>query len=212
METASIISQIFKSRQILLTFMENQGYNTQEYSNFSSSEVNAMYQSSQLDMLMEKTDPNTGKILKIYIRYYLKTIRPANIGDIVDDLYSLEGTLTEKDTLMIITTNLINDTITQLLKHMYEKDKKFVIIQSIKTLQFNILENILVPPHSILTDEEAEGIKTKYNITHLSQFPEISRFDPVAQIIGLRPGQICKIIRPSKTAIEGVNYRICINN
>jgi len=212
MENASIISQIFKSRQILLTFMENQGYNTQEYSNFSSSEVNAMYQSSQLDMLMEKTDPNNGKILKIYIRYYLKTIRPANIGDIVDDLYSLEETLADKDTLMIITSNMINDTVTQLLKHMYEKDNKFIIIQSIKTLQFNILENSLVPPHSILTDEEAEAVKTKYNITHPSQFPEISRFDPVAQIIGLRPGQICKIIRPSKTAIEGVNYRICINN
>ena len=50
----------------------------------------------------------------------------------------------------------------------------------------------------------------KYNITDDAQFPDISRFDPVAKIIGIRPGQVCEIIRPSKTAIDGKYYRICI--
>jgi DNA-directed RNA polymerase subunit H (RpoH/RPB5) len=43
-----------------------------------------------------------------------------------------------------------------------------------------------------------------------TQFPDISRFDPVAQIIGIRPGQVCEIIRPSKTAISAYYYRICV--
>ena len=43
-----------------------------------------------------------------------------------------------------------------------------------------------------------------------SQFPDISRFDPVAQAIGIRPGQVCEIIRPSKTAISAPYYRICM--
>ena len=43
-----------------------------------------------------------------------------------------------------------------------------------------------------------------------SEFPELSRFDPVAQAIGIRPGQVCKITRASKTAIEAPYYRICI--
>ncbi len=50
----------------------------------------------------------------------------------------------------------------------------------------------------------------RYNITDKSQFPQISRFDPVAKAICLRPGQVCKIIRPSKTAIETTYYRFCI--
>ena len=50
----------------------------------------------------------------------------------------------------------------------------------------------------------------KYNITDKIQFPDISRFDPVARAIGLRPGQLCKITRYSKTAIETFYYRICI--
>jgi DNA-directed RNA polymerase subunit H (RpoH/RPB5) len=41
-------------------------------------------------------------------------------------------------------------------------------------------------------------------------FPDISRFDPVARAIGIRPGDVCHIIRPSKTAIEADYYRICI--
>jgi DNA-directed RNA polymerase subunit H (RpoH/RPB5) len=96
------------------------------------------------------------------------------------------------------------------LKHIYEKDKRLIIIQNIKHLQFNILENVLVPKHRVLSEVELEAVRLRYNITADTQFPDISRFDPVAQIIGIRPGQVCEIIRPSKTAIEGLYYRICI--
>ena len=205
-----LISQIFKSRKILLDILQYyQHYNTEEYNNFSINEVNAMYAHNQLDMLLEKVEE--GKKRKTYVSYYLgKTIKPANILEMIDDLYNLEEILTPEDTLMIITKDDMNETMTNLLKHIYEKDKTLIIIQSIKHLQFNILENVLVPPHRVLTNVELEAIKLKYNITDDTQFPDISRFDPVAKIIGIRPGQVCEIIRPSKTAIEGKYYRICI--
>ena len=47
------------------------------------------------------------------------------------------------------------------------------------------------------------------DIINNEQFPDISRFDPVAQVIGIRPGQVCEILRPSKTAITAPYYRIC---
>ena len=205
-----LISQIFKSRKILLDILQHtQQYNTDEYNNFSINEVNAMYAHNQLDMLLEKVEE--GKKRKTYVSYYLgKTIKPANILEMIDDLYNLEEILTPEDTLMIITKDDMNETMTNLLKHIYEKDKTLIIIQSIKHLQFNILENVLVPPHRVLTNVELEEIILKYNITDDAQFPDISRFDPVAKVIGIRPGQVCEIIRPSKTAIEGKYYRICI--
>jgi len=205
-----LISQIFKSRKILLDILQYyQHYNTDEYNNFSINEVNAMYVHNQLDMLLEKVEE--GKKRKTYVSYYLgKTIKPANILEMIDDLYNLEEILTPEDTLMIITKDDMNETMTNLLKHIYEKDKTHIIIQSIKHLQFNILENVLVPPHRVLTNVELEEIRLKYNITDDAQFPDISRFDPVAKVIGIRPGQVCEIIRPSKTAIEGKYYRICI--
>jgi DNA-directed RNA polymerase subunit H (RpoH/RPB5) len=82
-------------------------------------------------------------------------------------------------------------------------------LQPLKRLQFNILEHVLVPPHRILSKEETILVKKRYNIMEENQFPYISRFDPVAQAIGIRPGEVCEIIRPSKTAITGTYYRIC---
>ena len=69
----------------------------------------------------------------------------------------------------------------------------------------------LVPPHMVLSPEEAVEVKTKYNIFDDSQIPDISRFSPVSQVIGIRPGELCRILRPSKTAIKAEFYRICTN-
>ena len=73
--------------------MDKQGYNVEDYSNFSISEVNSMKQNNQLDMLLEKLedDPDTKRKSKIYIRYYLtKMIRPNNIDEMIEDLFNVE--------------------------------------------------------------------------------------------------------------------------
>jgi DNA-directed RNA polymerase subunit H (RpoH/RPB5) len=194
--------------------MDKQGYNVSDYSNFSINEVNSMKQNNQLDMLLEKKPDETGSIKKqrkIYIRFYLtKMIRPANIQEMIDDLFNLEEILTKDDTLFIITKDEMNETIINELKHIWEQDGIFIVIENIKRLQYNILNHILVPSHEIINDKEVEEVMQKYNIKSKKEFPEISRFDPVARVIGLRPGDICKIIRPSKTAIKTFYYRVCI--
>jgi DNA-directed RNA polymerase subunit H (RpoH/RPB5) len=211
--SSSLISSIYKSRKVILKLMESQGYDVDEYNNFSINEVNTMFNNKQSDMLLKKKVENesTGKVEKIYIRYYLgKTLRPQNIQEMIDDLYNLEEILEKQDTLMIITKEDMNESLMNLLKHIWEQDGIMIIIQSIKRLQTNILEHVLVPPHRVLSVIEKNELKRKYNIENDAQFPEISRFDAVSQVIGLRPGQICEIIRPSKTAIMTKYYRICV--
>ena len=212
--TSSLISSVYKSRKTLLDLMRKQGYNVAEYDNFSINEVNAMFQNKQLDMLLEKStesdNPNSSQ-RRVYIRYYLaKTLRPQNIQEMIDDLFNLEEVLTKEDTLMIVVKDEMNETTMNLLKHIWEQDGILIVIQSIKRLQYNILEHTLVPSHRVLTQDEVQVIKKKYNIMDDTQFPDISRFDPVAQVIGIRPGQVCEIIRPSKSAIKGYYYRICV--
>lgn len=211
--SSSLISYIYNSRVNLIKLMQNLDYNVKDYESFTNSEVNAMFQNKQLDILLEKNqeDSKTKRKNKIYIRYYLaKTFRPQNIQETIDDLYNLEEILTKDDILLIITKDEPNETLVNAVKHIWEQDGIFIVIQSIKRLQYYILDHILVPPHRILTDEEAMQIKMKYNISDNFQFPEISRFDPVALAICIRPGQICEIIRPSKTAIQAKYYRICV--
>ena len=210
---SSQISSIYTSRNIVLDLMKRQGYNVEDYDKFSINEVNTMKLNNQLDMLLEKNeeDETTKRKNKIYIKYYLgKMIRPSNIQEMVHDLFNLEVILTKDDTLFIIIKEDMNETLLNELKHIWEKDGIFIVIQNIKRLQFNILDHVLVPNHVVLKNSEVGEIMKKYNITDMTQFPDISRFDPVAQAIGLRPGQVCEIIRSSKTAIESKYYRVCI--
>lgn len=210
---SSLISSIYNSRKNVLELMRKQGYNVDDYSNFSINEVNSMKQNNQLDMLLEKKeeDVDTKRKSKTYIRFYLsKMIRPNNVDEMIDDLFNIEEVLTKEDTLFIIIKDDMNETLTNKLIHLWETDGIYIVMISIKRLQFNILNHSLVPEHIILNNTEITDIMKKYNITEKVQFPDISRFDPVAQAIGIRPGQLCKIIRPSKTAITTNYYRICM--
>jgi DNA-directed RNA polymerase subunit H (RpoH/RPB5) len=209
--TSSLVSSIFKSRETLIKLMETQGYNTSEYENISLTETNAKYTNNQLDMLFDTPSDGDLQIRKTYVNYHIdKALRPAYIHDIIEDLFNVEELLTKNDTLVLVTKDDPHDTIINTLKHLWEKDGYFVIIHHIKRLQFNILDHNLVPSHRLLKDNEITETKTKYNITHSNQFPDISRFDPVALAIGMRPGEVCEIIRPSKTSITGVYYRVCV--
>lgn len=206
MSQSSQLSQIFKSRENILLQLEKQGYDVSNYSGFSMGEVNAMFQAKQMDMLLHKN----GNEKKVYVKYHLaKTIRHNNIYEYIDDLFQLEEVLTKQDELIIIVKDEPNDPIISTVKHIWKQDGILVTLYSIKRLQFNILDHELVPPHRVLTDEETIEMKQKFNIKDNSQMPGISRFSPVSLAIGIRPGEICEILRKSKTAISAPFYRVC---
>jgi|LakMenE18May11ns_1017448.scaffolds.fasta_scaffold9692233_2 DNA-directed RNA polymerase subunit H (RpoH/RPB5) len=212
--SSSYISSVYKSRKTLLQLMKLQGYNVEDYENFSISEISIMSSNKQLDIFLEKksSDEFTTSSNKIYICYnYYSQFNTKNINDTVKDLYEGdEPKLGSDDTLLFITKEDPNETIVNNLVHIWEMTHKFVTVISIKRLQFNILEHSLVPPHRVLSKEETASVMKKYNIDELSQFPEISRFDPVASVIGIKPNEICEIKRPSKTSINANYYRICV--
>ena len=82
--SSSIISSMYKSRKTLLSLMKKQGYQTEEYENFSITEVNAMYTNSQLDMLLEKKEKKTIK-MPVSIessKYFRKSIGEVTINNI----------------------------------------------------------------------------------------------------------------------------------
>ena len=192
-----------------MKLLQEQKYDVSDYEEFNVNEVHIMYNNKQLDMLMSSADSDDMK-KKVYVKYHLaKTLPRQNINDYIDDLYNLEQVLSKGDTLIIVIKQEPNDPLLNILRQIWEQDGIFIIVYNLERLQFNILEHAYVPKHVILTPEEADVMKKRYNIIKDTELPEISRFDPVAQAIGMRPGQLCKIIRPSKTAITADYYRIC---
>jgi DNA-directed RNA polymerase subunit H len=206
--TNNRILSIYNSRKNILEILESQGYDTSGYAEFSSNEIDAMYSNSQLDMLISK--PSDEK--KVYIKYFLqsKQMLKENLDDFVEDLFTIESILTKNDTLVIIANEDPNETITNKVRYLYDHDGIFVVIHNIKRLQFNILKHHLVPKIDILDEAEVEELKKKFNLKTTKHLPDISRFDPQALAICLRPGQVCKLMRKSATAMTTEFYRLCV--
>ena len=209
-----LISKIYKSRNIILNILKSRGFNVDDWSDFSVTEVQAMFNSKELDMLLE--NPTTKK--KVYVKYHLSGTKggtsmsrlgTSHIYDYVDDLFDIEDVLTSNDDLIIISKDKTNQTIKDLIEQLFIKDKKFVNIYNFHDYLFNVLEHEMQPKFRILSEEEKQKIMKKYNITKDKEFPDISRFDPVSQAIGVRPGEVMEITRSSPTAVKSVYFRIC---
>lgn len=201
---------IYKSRNILLDQLEFQGYNVLDYQNFSVNEIDAMVENNQLDMKAERE--SDGSI--VYVKYMIdgKSLRPQSLDDLVEDLFEIENILTnkEKDMIVLVVQDEPNESITSRLRYLFDKDGYYICVRTIQRLQFNILNHVLVPRAKILDKTENVELMKQLNLNNLRKLPEISRFDPQALALGIRPGQVVMFSRNSPTSLVAPYWRICV--
>ena len=204
------ISKLFSSRKIILDLAKKRGYDVEDYENFTINEIQILKENKQLDMLLEKVEE--GETKKIYYKYHLvNKLRGPHVQDYIEDLYQIEEILSFDDNLVIVTKDEPNPTLKNLLRMEFTQNKYYVNVYNYHNYLYNVLNNDLVPDHTIISDERKKELAQEYNIISESQWPEISRFDPTALAIGLRPGQVAEITRKSPTALETKYYRLCVS-
>ncbi len=208
--TSELLKKVYKSRKTLVSLMETAGYNVENYANFTLSTVNIMMRNEQLDMFVSN-EKN-----KMYVKYFDmdKAFKGESLQLLIMYLYG-DNILSKKDdTLVIVIKDAPKGSVIEDLKTLYENEGIFIVIHHLDALQFNILDHVLVPKHEILSDaEELVQFKKRYNILdgNLEVLPKISRFDPVALAIFIRPGEVCRIQRRSPTSGLSYYYRLCIH-
>ena len=205
--SSEYIRRIYRSRTVLLDLMEQQGYDTKNYSNFSVNNVEAMVGNNQLDMLLERSDGKKASIMYIDKKTQLKS---KVIDDYIENLIDIENVIEKKDDIILVYKDEPNENTLNHIKYKFDNEGIYIVVHNIKRLLFNILEHTMVPKSRVLSDIEVENLKIKYNLRTLKQLPEVSRFDPQSLAMCLRPGQVCEYIRKSPTSIESKYYRLCV--
>jgi DNA-directed RNA polymerase subunit H (RpoH/RPB5) len=208
----SYIKQIYNSRLNMIEYLKDMDYDCSDYEHFSIEEVEVMKNHNQLNFKVERKDNQSCYVMyKLELNLKQNLVKKNNIETFINEIFEENININENDTLVIITTEYAQDSVHKVIKNIWENEKKYVVIMSLANLQFNILKHTFVPKHIKLNEEEKAEFYKKYNILDDSQIPEISRFDPVAKIIFLRPGDICKIIRYDKISYTNEFYRICVS-
>jgi len=177
-------------------------------------ELDVIQKNNQLDFMVVKGDE------KCFVKYMTEdantknpanSVKKLNISNIIDSMFTQEGMLTEKDTLVLITNDYSVDSIHKALKNIWELKQIYVVLFDLKQLQLNVLKHRLVPKHVKLSPTEKTELYQNLNIEEDRQLPEISRFDPVAKTLFLRPGEVCRITRYDKISYTNEFYRVCVS-
>ena len=209
----SYLKQIYISRQNLINYLENNGYACEQYKNFSIEEIEVMKKYNQLNFKVfnPDTQENCYVLYKLDDEFNQNVLKSRNIDETIRDIFDDQALIEKNDVLVIVTTDYSQESIHKYLKNLWENEKKFIVLLTLAKLQFNILSHTLVPKHTKLTQSEKDEFYKNFNIQHDNQIPEISRFDAVAKIIFLKPGEVCKITRYDKISLKNDYYRICVS-
>jgi DNA-directed RNA polymerase subunit H len=219
METSGIVDVLYRSRVTLLDHLEEFGYNTTKYRKFSSKEIgemlkagppNAIAPAFQMNLVRKEDSTVVGpeNCMVVYTLGRIKQKLPKVLGDI---LTPEDGSFdTETTELIIVTLEPIAPNFHAAAAASWLNSKARVRFFQAASIINNPLKHFLVPKHEKMSVEEEEPF-LKENYAKKSQLPRIKfHEDPVARMLGLVPGDIVKITRPSASAGECIMYRVCV--
>lgn len=114
-----------------------------------------------------------------------------------------------KDTKIDSGIILLPGKLTQQAKQKVQEINQAIQVEifQVSELVVNITEHELVPQHILLSKEDKDKLLKRYKIKE-NQLPKILVTDPVARYLGLKRGDVVKIIRVSETAGRYITYRI----
>jgi len=145
-----------------------------------------------------------------------KKTRKNIIDELKDDDTNIAGFVKKHKGKQNIILIFNNDTISlplisQLNKYdkLFQKSGGMLQYFQVKQLMFNPTKHEYVPQHIKLTESEIADFMKKYMIRSKLDMSRIYPTDPIAKWIGLKYGDIVKIIRYNENSGESFYYRSC---
>ena len=213
------VDVLFRSRQTLLQILKAKGYDTSPYERFGPFEVELMAAGKQevsLRMDLSREVPEDSGIPAFCrVEYAIPKVKNRLAGFLTNLLMDPEtgDPLVDSATteIIVITLEQIGPTFTTAALKQWAASKLRISFFDAHTLVSNSLEHVLVPKHEAVPVAQHADLLKRLNCTSKLNLPQI-RFheDIIARILGLVPGDIVKVTRPSPQAGQYIVYRVCV--
>lgn len=201
-----------KTRCILTEMLEYRGYDISNISPFTT-----FTGTDKLDKLSINLSKNGKELIQVHYEVESTRTNHKKLTKRIEDIISkLESPEKSKDlTIIFLVRDGMTPSVKEAIRLLSEKYGVFIQIFPIRNLMYNCTKHKSVPQHIRITKIEYEVYLQDFldslHIESLENLPKIFDTDPVAMFIGLRPGEMCKIIRPSMSAGEHIVYRYCVS-
>ena len=201
-----LLPKLFRVYKTLNKMMEDRGFNvdaTLKEISFSDWLTKNNNRTTLNGIYYKKDINNSDAIVRLYFEYLEGFKISANdIGIFFTNMKEAKA----DSGIIIISGQLTSQAKQKLIDINYELQ---VECFNISELMVNITEHSYVPKHVLLNDEDKKLLLKRYKVKE-NQLPKILITDPVARYLGLRRGNVVKIIRDSETSGKYVTYRITV--
>jgi len=210
-----VIDAIIRSRPVVLEVLEDRGFDTKAFQNELPSDLItksgiALFNLIEAELLRIQVPAKKGDA-RAHVLYWMGSVKLK-----LNDKEKFEKLLPPDlirpgDHLLILLNEPYHETFDRTAVRHLGSTKERLSFFHIRQLITNPSRHILVPHHERVPSEEVEAILKRLLVKSKSELPHIKyHIDIQARLLGLVPGEIVKITRPSPTVGEYIIYRICV--
>jgi DNA-directed RNA polymerase subunit H (RpoH/RPB5) len=223
----TIADILLRSHNTILDILEDRGYDSTPYRNIAPEQILALAggTSRGLDIVVKKKADSAAPCERAYVLYILQDRIRLRLGTFTRDIFEGEEAAAETqgpassalgkegprqdDDLIVILNEPYHEVFDKTALQMWQNRKIRMTFFHIKHVVIHLGRHVLVPPHRKLSVEEGKAEMARWSLTQKSQLPLIKHHDIQARLMGLVPGDIVEVLRPSPTAGVARILRIC---
>jgi len=200
---------IIRGRTTILEILESRGYNVDTYKGMSPESIMKFATTNVNLLTIKSTRESDG--MKVTVLYWVSGAIRLKLDAECEKLYKDSELDPLTDEVIILLSEPFHDAFHVQSVKRWTNFKARVSFFQIKNLISNPAKHIFVPPHRKLSPEEMTSVIHSLHMKSKSEFPHIKyHIDMQARILGLIPGDVVEIRRPSETAGEYTAYRVCV--
>ena len=202
---------LYRSRKTTLEILKEDGYDTTQYEQFGPWDIEAMVAGGQTALTMDLTRTGEGiqRCLVVYSLQKLKQRLATFLFSLNSDIQPAIDPLTTE--IVVILLEDVADVFHAAALNEWVQKKLRIRFFKAHNLLFDPRTHELVPPHTKMPASEHAGFLKQNYIRSKTNLPFIKfHEDMIARIMGLVPGDIVKITRPSPASGTYDTYRVCM--